>query len=68
MDSSNMENVLSLSETKADKEKVSLILDNIFPNENVDVPDPYYGGTSGFSNVYDMLHKACEQIALKLKT
>lgn len=67
MDSSNMENVLALAKTKTDRKKVSLILDHIFPNENVDVPDPYYGGTSGFSNVYDMLHKACEQIALKLE-
>ena len=68
MDSSNMENVLSLSETKADKEKVSLILDNIFPDENVDVPDPYYGGELGFENIYEMLDKACEQITLKLKS
>jgi protein-tyrosine phosphatase len=68
MDSSNLENVLSLAKTKADRKKVSLILDHIFPDENVDVPDPYYGGTSGFDTVYDILDKACNQIAIKLKS
>jgi protein-tyrosine phosphatase len=67
MDSSNLENVLSLANTKADIAKVSLILDHIFPNENVDVPDPYYGGELGFDEVYQMLDEACEQIAVKLR-
>ncbi|MDP5028827.1 MAG: low molecular weight phosphotyrosine protein phosphatase, partial [Flavobacterium sp.] len=43
------------------------ILNEIFPNENVDVPDPYYGGQDGFENVYNMLDQACEEIARKLK-
>ena len=68
MDSSNLQHVLSLAKTKADRKKVSLILDHIFPDENVDVPDPYYGGTSGFDTVYDILDKACKQIAIKLKS
>jgi protein-tyrosine phosphatase len=66
MDSSNKENVLSLATTKADRAKVSLILDQIFPNENVEVPDPYFGGDLGFDKVYQMLDEACEQIAIKL--
>lgn len=66
MDASNKENVLSLATTVSDKEKVSLILDHIFPNENVDVPDPYYGGNLGFDNVFEMLDKACTIIAKKL--
>jgi len=49
------------------KSKVKLILNEIFPNENVDVPDPYYGGQDGFENVFDMLDQACEEIARKLK-
>lgn len=66
MDSSNQENVLSLARTDEDRAKVSLILDHIFPNENVDVPDPYYGGDLGFEKVYQMLDEACELIAVKL--
>lgn len=26
----------------------------------LDVPDPYYGGDSGFDLVFDMVHRACE--------
>jgi protein-tyrosine phosphatase len=66
MDSSNLENVLSLTTSPKDISKVRLILDHIFPNENVDVPDPYYGGDLGFEKVYQMLDEACEQIAAKL--
>ena len=49
------------------KSKVQLILNELFPNENVDVPDPYYGGQDGFENVFDMLNEACDVIVGKLK-
>jgi protein-tyrosine phosphatase len=63
MDNSNKENVLALAENESQREKVKLILDEIFPNENVDVPDPYFGGEIGFENVFKMLDEACNQIA-----
>lgn len=63
MDNSNKENVLALAKNDEHRKKVKLILDEIFPGENVDVPDPYYGGNSGFDSVYKMLDQACEKIA-----
>lgn len=66
MDNSNKENVLALAENDSHREKVKLILDEIFPGENVDVPDPYFGGNAGFENVFKMLDEACEQIANRL--
>lgn len=66
MDNSNYKDVISLAPTEESKSKVRLILNEIFPNENVDVPDPYYGGDDGFENVFDMLDQACEAIARKL--
>ena len=65
MDMSNYHDVLALAGNEEDRNKVSLILDEIFPGENVEVPDPYYGGNDGFGNVYDMLDQACERIAEK---
>lgn len=67
MDNSNKEDVLALATTDADRAKVKLILNEIFPGENVDVPDPYFGGDSGFENVFKMLDEACDQIAARLK-
>jgi protein-tyrosine phosphatase len=66
MDNSNYKDVLALAPNEEAKSKVKLILNEIFPNENVDVPDPYYGGQDGFENVFDMLNQACEEIARKL--
>ncbi|MBE9489294.1 MAG: low molecular weight phosphotyrosine protein phosphatase [Bacteroidetes bacterium] len=66
MDISNKSNVLQLAQNNSDKEKVQLILDEIFPRENVDVPDPYYGGEQGFESVFQMLDKACDEIVKRL--
>ena len=65
MDMSNYRDVLAQARDEKDRRKVSLILDELFPGENVEVPDPYYGGNDGFGKVYDMLDKACELIAEK---
>ena len=66
MDNSNYRDVLKLANSDSEKQKVKLILNEIFPGENVDVPDPYYGGSQGFENVFQMLDDACEKIAQKL--
>ncbi len=66
MDNSNYRDVLQLANSEEERQKVQLILDELFPGENVDVPDPYYGGEHGFENVYKMLDEACERIAQRL--
>jgi len=66
MDTSNKENVIQLAQNTSETEKVKLILDEIFPLENVDVPDPYYGGNQGFESVYQMLDQACDEIVKHL--
>jgi len=67
MDSSNYSDIIKMAKKDAHKSKVSLILDELFPGEKVDVPDPYYGLQNGFDTVYEMLNEACEIIADKLK-
>ncbi len=66
MDNSNYRDVTKMAKNDSERQKVKLILNEIFPGENVDVPDPYYGGDQGFENVYQMLDEACEKIASKL--
>ena len=67
MDRSNYYNVVSLARNSNDKRKVKLILKELYPEDNMDVPDPYYGGQDGFQNVFNLLDKACEIIANKLE-
>ena len=67
MDLSNLKNVLLLAPNEKLKTKVHLILNEIYVDENREVPDPYYGGQDGFSDVFKMLDKACDQIIYKIK-
>ena len=67
MDSENYNNILKLASSVDDENKVKLILNEIEPDSNSSVPDPYYGGDEGFENVYQMLNLACEKVVLTLK-
>lgn len=67
MDKSNYDDVIALSKTIEQKNKVQIILNELYPNENVDVPDPYFGMPNGFDIVYNMLNEVCDIIAKKLK-
>ncbi|WP_369769747.1 low molecular weight protein-tyrosine-phosphatase [Flavobacterium sp. WC2416] len=67
MDKSNYDDVIELSKTQEQKNKVQIILNELYPNENVDVPDPYFGMPNGFDIVYNMLNEVCEIIATKIK-
>lgn len=66
MDDSNYHNIIGLSRNDEDVQKVKMILNELEPNSNVNVPDPYYGGEQGFENVYQMLDEACTVIASKI--
>lgn len=66
MDTENYNNIIKLAKDKEDEQKVKLILNEIEPNSNQPVPDPYYGGDEGFENVYQMLDLACDTILNKL--
>jgi len=65
MDESNFYDIVKLSRNNSDKQKVRMILNEIHPNKNNSVPDPYYGGNEGFENVFQMLDEACEIIIKK---
>lgn len=67
MDNSNQSDILELAKTTEEKAKVNLILNELFPAENVDVPDPYFGVENGFANVYELLNEVCDVIADKLQ-
>lgn len=67
MDKSNYDDVIQLAQTPEQKNKVQIILNELYPNENVDVPDPYFGMPNGFDIVYNMLNEVCDIIATKLK-
>ena len=68
MDESNRDNMYKLARNEEDKQKVKLILNEIYPGENMSVPDPYYGGDQGFVDVFNMLDEATSKIISDLKS
>lgn len=61
MDRQNFEDVLTYAKTDADRTKVYMILEN-----NQNVPDPYWGESADFENVYQLLDEACTKTAAEL--
>lgn len=67
MDRHNFDDIIKKARTEKDRQKVSMLMNEIMPGKNIDVPDPYYGGKNGFDNVFDMIDKACDKIVTKLE-
>ncbi len=59
MDRSNYENLKALATVEQQK-KLHLFMNFTSVWDNAEVPDPYYGGGDGFTNVFDMVHSASE--------
>jgi protein-tyrosine phosphatase len=47
--------------------KVDLLMNELYPGKNMEVPDPWYGPEPGYHEVYDMMDKACDAIIEKYK-
>lgn len=46
-------------------ERVDLLLNELYPGKNIDVPDPWYGTEPGYHEVFAMIDKACDHIIKK---
>lgn len=58
MDQSNEQNILRLARNEHDKQKVRLLLNELYPNQDLEVPDPYYGTDANFKEVIELLDQA----------
>ena len=60
-----MDDIKRISKEKFDNKKIDLLLNEIYPGENRDVPDPWYGAEDGYHKVFDLIEKACEQLIVE---
>ena len=60
MDQSNYQNILYLDRQGKHHHKVKLMCNFASEYNDTEVPDPYYGGESGFDYVIDLLLDACQ--------
>ena len=44
------------------QQKVDLLMNLVYPNKNMDVPDPWFGGERGYHEVYKLIEQACEML------
>ncbi len=63
MDSSNYSNILSMAKNSLQNEKLELLMNFAYPDQNMAIPDPYYDG--GFQKVFEMISEAAEAIIQK---
>lgn len=42
--------------------KTDLLMNELYPAKNIDVPDPWYGTEKNYHEVYKMIDKACDAI------
>ena len=50
---------------KYDPSKVKLLMNELYPDKNMDVPDPWYGSEPGYHDVYKMISDASDKIIRK---
>lgn len=57
-----MDEMKRIARKRYDASKVDLLMNELYPGRNMDVPDPWYGPEPGYHNVYEMIDKACGNI------
>ena len=54
--------IKKISGENYDSKKVELFLNELYPGQNMDVPDPWYGPEPGYHEVYELINKACDAL------
>lgn len=57
-----LDDIRRIAKKKMDETKVDLLMNELFPGMNMNVPDPWYGPEPGYHEVYRMIDKACDAI------
>jgi len=65
MASDILEEMKWIGKEQYDSSKVKLLLNESFPGENREIPDPWYGKEPGYHIVFNLLEGACDAIIKK---
>lgn len=65
MDNDIYNDIKRISSGLWDPSKTDLLMNELSPDQNIDVPDPWYGTEKNFHEVYAMIDKACDAIIEK---
>jgi protein-tyrosine phosphatase len=57
-----VDDIQQIAGKKFDAGKTDLLLNELYPGQQRDVPDPWYGPEQGYHEVYELIDKACSRI------
>lgn len=60
-----IEDMKRIAGRKFNAAKVDLLMNELHPGKDLDVPDPWYGAEPGYHEVYKMIDRACDAIIEK---
>jgi protein-tyrosine phosphatase len=60
-----LEDMKRIAKNNFDTNKVSLFLNEQYPGEDRDVPDPWSGPESGYHEAFEIINNACDHIIKK---
>ena len=60
-----LDEMRSIGKDKFDTSKTDLLMNELYPGKNMDVPDPYYGPEEGYHKVYKMIDLVSDKIIEK---
>jgi len=67
MDRDNLQSIRRMADAAGSEAEVVLLREFDPEGEGDEVPDPYYGGASGFETVYEMVHRSCAHLLERLR-
>lgn len=67
MDQENLRGLQRMADAAGSDAEIRLLRDYDSEGEGEDVPDPYYGGASGFETVYEMVARSCRELLSRLQ-
>lgn len=60
-----MEDIRRIARHRFDPDRAELLLNELHPGQNLDVPDPWYGPEAGYHEVYTLLDEVCGRVVEK---
>lgn len=60
-----LNNIKYISGNLYTTQKVCLLMDEVYPSKQMDVPDPWYGPEDGYHKAFQMIDEACNIIIKK---
>ncbi|MBP6590036.1 MAG: low molecular weight phosphotyrosine protein phosphatase [Chitinophagaceae bacterium] len=63
-----MDEIKRIARNQFDPAKADLLLNELYPGQDMDVSDPWYGPEPGYHEVYKLIDAACAAIIAKVNT